>query len=254
MEKTEKFLATGLGSVLLILMFLLPLTALAASGESLAKADALFNKGGIENIKNSIPLYVQAAKENPNSYEANWKCARAYREYADRYHKKGLEGWKGVCAKYGKIGMSYGEKAIAINPDGVEGNFFYGACVGIYSDGVSVLTALREGLKGKTQKAFEKAYKANKNYEDGAPMIALGRFWSVLPWPLRNRGLAVKYLLENINAFPKGKHIAETEVYLGEVLVDMNKDSKAKVFLKKAANSSDSYYSKEAKRILKKIE
>jgi len=219
----------------------------------LAKADALYNAGGIENIKNSIPLYVKAAEANPDSYEANWKCARAYRQYADGVHKAGIEGWKDICAEYGKKGMGYAEKAIKLNPKAIEGNFYYGLCVGVYSDGVSVLTALKEGLKGKTQKAFETAYAIDKNYDDGAPMIALGRFWYVLPWPMHKKKLAEKYLRENLQAFPNGKHIAETQVYLAEVLIDMHKKDEAKALLQKAASSSDKYYSKEAKRLLSEL-
>ena len=52
--------------------------------------------------------------------------------------------------------MHYAERAIDLNKKGVQGYFYYGLCVGSYSDGVSILTALREGLKGKTQRALKK--------------------------------------------------------------------------------------------------
>ncbi len=32
---------------------------------------AIYDKGGMENYKNSIPLYIKAVQANPNSYEAN---------------------------------------------------------------------------------------------------------------------------------------------------------------------------------------
>jgi hypothetical protein len=77
--------------------------------------------------------------------------------------------------------MKYGDKAIALNPNGIEGNFWYGLSVGNYSDSVSVITALKEGLKDKTQKSFEKSYQVNKMYNYGGPIKALDRFWFVLP-------------------------------------------------------------------------
>ncbi len=61
--------------------------------------------------------------------------------------------------------MKFGQKAIDINPKGVEGHYFFGLNVGIYADGVSIVTAIAEGLKGQTQKAFETSCKLNNNIE-----------------------------------------------------------------------------------------
>ena len=68
--------------------------------------------------------------------------------------RDGLENRKEICAEYGKEGMKYGEKAIQLNPGGVEGHYYYGLSVGIYSDGVSVFTALKEGAQGKDTDKF----------------------------------------------------------------------------------------------------
>ncbi len=124
--------------------------------------------------------------------------------------------------------MKYAEKAIKLNPNGVEGYFYYGLCVGNYSDGVSILTALREGLKGKTQHAFETAYKINKKYLDGTPIVALGRFWEVLPWFAgRNKNKALKLYQEAYKIMPEdSKYRPELLYYLGNLLVDTNKDKK----------------------------
>ena len=53
----------------------------------------------------------------------------------------------------------------------------------IYSNGVSIFTALAEGLKGKIQSSFEKAYELDKMMVDAGPILSLGRFWSVLHEP-----------------------------------------------------------------------
>ena len=68
--------------------------------------------------------------------------------------------------------------------------------MGVYSDGVSILTALGEGLKDKTQNSFEKTYDIDKMYKEGGPMLSLGRFWAVLPWPMRDRKKSLKYYRE----------------------------------------------------------
>jgi hypothetical protein len=66
----------------------------------------------------------------------------------------------------------------------------------VSSDGVSVFTALKEGLKDKTQTSFEKTYAIDKMYKEGGPMISLGRFWAVLPWPMRDREKSLQYYRE----------------------------------------------------------
>ncbi|MBW2366201.1 MAG: hypothetical protein JRF25_14550, partial [Deltaproteobacteria bacterium] len=153
----KKTLFSGL---CLLLLVVFPGTLMAAN--YLAQADAVYNKGGMDNYKKSIPLYVKAVEANPSSYDANWKCARANRNYADKAKKNGVEGWKEICAKYGKEGLNYGEKAIALEPNKPEGHYYFGLSVGVYSDGVSIITAIKEGLKNKTQDSFEKVYALDK--------------------------------------------------------------------------------------------
>jgi tetratricopeptide (TPR) repeat protein len=236
-----------------LLFFLFPLGLRAAA--DLTEADKLFDQGGLENYQQAIELYLKALAENPDDYEANWKCARAYREYGDEAKTKKVEGWKQICAQYGKTGMSYAQKAIELEPEKPDGYYYYGLNVGIYSDGVSVLTALAEGLKDKTQSSFEKTYALNKMYNKAGPMLSLGRFWAVLPWPYRDRKKALQYYRE----YQATEHFAdnvEAHVYLGELLIEIGgEDNKteAKGYLEKAATADDPYYRDQAKELLSKL-
>ena len=223
--------------------------------DNLLKADQLYNKGGMENYKQAIELYLKALENNPNDYEANWKCARAYREYGNEAKKQNVEGWKDICAKYGKEGMKYAQRAIDQQPERPDGYYYYGLNVGIYSDGVSILTALAEGLKNKTQTSFEKTYELNKMYDDAGPILALGRFWAVLPWPLHDRKKALKYYRE----YQTTKYFEEKDegkIYLSELLIKLggekNKEE-AKILLEKVSQSDDKYFSDWAKRLLEKM-
>jgi len=218
--------------------------------DPLVEADALFEKGDIASILESIPLYIKAVKANPNSYEGNWKCARAHREYANLNLEQELEGWKDVCKKYGKDGMRYGKKAKELEPEKIEGHYYYGLCVASYSDGVSILKALKEGLKGSTQKAFYKAYEIDKMFEDGGPMLAIARFWHQLPFPLRNKRRAQKYFEEHHEYFPDDP---QGLVYFAELLIDRRKKDEARPLLEKAVAGDEPYYSKWAKELLEKL-
>jgi tetratricopeptide (TPR) repeat protein len=241
----KKILFGGLLSLLLIII-----PSISVAGDSLAQADVLYNQGELDNYKQSIELYLKALEEDPSSYEVNWKLARAYRWYGEESKRQGVEGWKDICAEYGEKGMQYGEKAIELNPNDVKGHYYYGLTVGIYSDGVSIITALSEGLKGKTQRSFENAYEIDKTYDDSGPTIALGRFWFVLPWPLNDKKKALTFLRESQQTAPDS---IQGELYLAEVLLDRGKKTdtaEAKVLLQKVAACDIQYYSDWAKSIL----
>jgi tetratricopeptide (TPR) repeat protein len=216
----------------------------AMAADYVAEADKLFDQGGLENYIQAIDLYLKALGENPNSYEANWKCARAHREYGDDARKAKVQGWEDICAEYGKKGMQYAARAIELDPEKPDGHYYYGLSVGVYSDGVSIFTALGEGLKDKTQSSFEKTYAIDKMYKEGGPMISLGRFWAVLPWPMRDRKKSLQYYRE----YQETQWFAtntEAQLFLAEVLIQMGgkeKKAEAKGFVDKALQSDDPYF------------
>jgi tetratricopeptide (TPR) repeat protein len=235
------------------LVMLFPIGLVAA--DYVAEADKLFDQGGLENYKQAIELYQKAIAANPGSYEANWKCARAHREYGEAAKSQKVEGWKDICAQYGKEGMQYAQKAAELDPAKPDGYFYYGLNVGVYSDGVSVFTALADGLKDKTQSSFEKAYEIDKMYKEGGPMIALGRFWAMLPWPMRDRKKSLKFYREYQTTEYFADNV-EAHVYLGELLIQMGgakNKAEAKGYLEKAAQSDDPLFSDKAKELLAKL-
>jgi len=243
--------STVAGAVVICL--LVSIGALAA--DELAEADRLFSAGGLENFQKSIPIYVKAVAQDPGSFEANWKCARAHREYANQAKRQEVADWKNICAEHGKAGMQYAQKAIDLQPDKPDGYYYFGVNVGIYSDGVSIVTALAEGLKDKTQSSFEKAYALDKNYKQGGPMLSLGRFWTVLPWPLHDRPKALAYFREYQRAGFFDTNL-EAHLFLSELLIKIGGDAnqtEAKKYLEKAAQSTDSYYKNWAQRLLSEI-
>jgi tetratricopeptide (TPR) repeat protein len=229
-----------------LIMMALPASAVAQGG--LGEAKAFMEKHlDLGSYQKAIELCKGAADSQPQNYEANWMASKAYRLYADEAKKQQINGWEAVCKDYGKKGMGYGEKAIALDPGRVDGHFWYGTCVGSYSDGVSILTALKEGLKDKTQTSFDTAYKIDKMYYDAGPVLAIGRFWSVLPWPLKDKKKALAYLEEYHSYYPDNP---EGLVYLGQAYLDAKDKDNAKAVLQKAAASDEKYYSDQAQKLL----
>lgn len=239
---------------ILILFFIVFSPMIINAQEDMIAADQLFDQGGLSNFQQAADLYTQVVATDPDHYEANWKSARALREYGDEAQKQAVEGWKRICAEYGQRGMQYAQKAIALEPERPDGHYYYGLSVGIYSDGVSIFTALKEGLKDKTQQSFEKAYDLDKQYNNAGPILSLGRFWAVLPWPLKDKKKSLAYYRE----YQATSHFAdntEARIFLAELLLQMGgkkNKAEAKTYLEKAVQSTDQYLKDWAERLLTK--
>lgn len=199
-------------------------------------------------LKEQFEAAVKLASAAPQDYVLNWEAARAARKYGDYMVVEEVPGWKDTARNAVKEGMKYGEVAFKLNPTGIEGWYWYGLCVGTYSDCVSIIKALAEGLKGKTQMSFENAYKFDKLYDNGGPMLSLGRFWQVLPGIAgQDRKKAeqlfneyVTLLGANADANPNAWY------YRGQLYKDTGRAAEAKADLQKAADMG----SREAKKLL----
>lgn len=210
----------------------LPALALA-----LILAPTLLAAQGIPALKAAAEAAAKAAAAAPNDYTANWMAAKALRKYGDELVVQEAAGWKDLAKAASKEGMRFGDIAQKLNPKGVEGWYWYGVCVGTYSDCVSIVTALAEGLKGKTQKGFETAYAIDKSYENGDPIISLGRFWQVLPG-IAGRDLkkAESLFNEYINNYGSGPNPSKDAWYFrGLLYKDAGKTAEARADLQKAA-------------------
>ena len=199
-------------------------------------------------LKAAYENAVKLAASAPKDYTLNWQAARAARSYGDYLVVHKTTSWKETARAAAKEGMKYGEIAFNLNPSGIEGWYYYGLCVGTYSDCVSIVTALTEGLKGKTQMGFENAYKFDKTYDNGGPILALGRFWQVLPGIAgQDRKKAEKLFDEYIALFGSSpKANSDAWYFRGELYKDTKRPDLAKADLEKASSMGN----ENAKRLL----
>ncbi len=224
--------------------------------DRMAVADALMEEKGLEGYKKAFEIYRSLAARHPQCFEVHWKCAKACRKYGYKAQRLGIDNWKDICAEYGKKGMGYAETAIRLNPEKPHGYLFYAVNVGTYADGVSIITALREGLKDKTLNNLQKAYEIDKTLEKGGPILCLGRFWHKVPWPYRDRDKALAYYREYQRSPFFGKRI-EGHVFLAELLIekkDRRHKNEAKELLETALNQAEeSYWRKQVRELLDEI-
>ena len=81
------------------LSFIFAMIPFTVSADLMTTADALYDQGGMENIKKSIDLYQQILGGDAKDYVATWKLARSDRDYGDDAKGKTGEGWKNLCAE-----------------------------------------------------------------------------------------------------------------------------------------------------------
>jgi hypothetical protein len=174
------------------------------SEDLLQRIDGLLEKGRAENyrtsgldlMKESLDLCLACMEEKAADYEILWRCSRAAHQYAETARNILAEDWKTTCKEWGKKGMEIAEKAQEIEPERVEGYFWQAACIGVYSDGTGVMTAVKEGFYKKSKTAIEKAYELDKSYNDYDPVFANAMFHITLPFPMKSKKKALAFYRE----------------------------------------------------------
>ncbi len=174
-------------------------------------------RGVLEELYN---LAKDTQKKNANDFDANLRLAAVLVWQAD-----GLADGTNAKAQSGKQGWSLADKALAANPEDVRAQYYAGTGIGLYSEGVGILTALGEGLEGKFRSRVEAALKLDKNFLDGAPQVLWGRYFFKLPWPKRDVAESIKVLRASTQEHPNN---LRGKLYLAESLLDDGKKQEAK--------------------------
>jgi len=158
-------------------------------------------------------ILQQQLAVDSRSFDANWRLAALYNFEAD-----GKEGDE--KAALGKKAWDAGDRAIAANAADVRGHYNAGVGIGLYSEGVGIITALSQGLEGKFRERILAALRIDKDYLDGAPQVVWGRYFFKLPWPKRDVGQATKVLTEAVRTHPNN---ARAKLYLADCYADSDK-------------------------------
>lgn len=168
------------------------------------------------------------AKTSPESFDVNWRIARALfwaseaMTDKDRRRTLATEGWDA------------GKKALAVKPKSADALYWTSLCVGSYSQSIGILTALREGVEAKFRDPLVAVSKSDPKIDHGGVWNALGRYKFELPWPKKDLAESVTYLRRALEINPQN---LRARVYLAESLEDRDDDGDVE----------------EAKRLLKEV-
>jgi tetratricopeptide (TPR) repeat protein len=227
--------------ILLALCLLVAVPAGAATPELLASLDALNARraepAALKEQEDTLKKELQAA---PEDYELLWRSARLLVWQADG---AGDDRLKKVL---GKQAWDACDKGVKLAPGRVECQYFGAAGIGVYSQAVGILKALKDGLEGKFNERLDAAIKIDPTFDRGAPWLAKGRYHYELPWPKRDLSESAKLYEKAIAKFPDN---LRAYYYLAETLLADDKAEKAKEAILKVKQGSAAYDPAEGRRV-----
>ena len=201
---------------ILALIFALALPALALAGEQevIVQADQLYlQRADSSKAQEGLDVLRAGAAEYPTSYGIHWRVARICWWIAegtsDTSIKKALgrEGWDAAAV------------SVETDSDGLEGHYWYVLALGEYSNGISILKAIAQGLDGKFSDHLDLVLAADEDYDDGGALRAKGKYWFSLPRFMRSFPKSLERLERSNELVPNHPrtlfYLAETELALG---------------------------------------
>jgi hypothetical protein len=181
------------------------------------------------SLKEMFALTEAQLAKDPNDYEARWRLAQLY-----CWQANGMTDGTDLKANFGKKCWDEGEKAVALNAADVKGQYWATVGMGLYSEGLGILSALSQGIEGKFKNRVKLAIAADKDYLDGGPTMLFGRFYWKLPWPKRDVDESIKLLRATLDAHPKN---LRAKIYLADSLHTDGKEAEAKALVQAALDA-----------------
>ncbi len=220
--------------------------AAAPLAKVLERVDELHKRRDDRTAFTEEQALVQGALARaPRDYGVLWRAARVDFWLSDDPGHSNEQR-----SRVGKDGWDLAERAIAVNPNRVEGHYWAAVCMGNYALGLGVVKALSLGLEGKFRERLGRAEQLDRRYELGAIDTAWGRFFDKLPWPKRDRDEAERHFKRAVEINP---YDLRARVYLASSYLDQDRAADAKRLLDEVAAAPVGRYDPSEERRAKAI-
>src|SRR5215470_12017221 len=181
----------------------------STSTDPVAEADALFSYGeDTARDLQALATLTRALVTDAHNYQVLWRTARAYYQVGDDTSDSEKQ-------RYFERGIEVGQRAVALQPAGVEGHFWLAANYGGLSEIRGIWQALQMVKHVRTE--METALRLQPDYENGNAYRALGEIARQLPGVLGgNLKRAIAYFEQGLRVAPQnmGLKLALAKAYL----------------------------------------
>lgn len=188
-----------------------PVVSKPAPFDPIREADRLFSHGeDTGRDRQSLETIERALAADGNNYQLLWRAARSYFFVGDS------AGNKSEKVGYFDKGIATAQRAVAQQPNAVEGHFWLAVNYGGQSELKGIITAVQTVKKIRAE--METVIRINAAYEDGNAYMALGEIDRQLPRLLggnSKRGLA--YLEQGVRIAP---HNLDLKLSLAQAYID----------------------------------
>jgi tetratricopeptide (TPR) repeat protein len=173
----------------------------------LRRLDSLYDHRGEVGVLDELIATVQQLGHASEDYDIVWRLARVWSWYAFTSDEK--------CERRlaAERALALGRRAMDLAPDRVEGYYTYAIATGVYANSIGAAQAFVRRVASDFERTMTRAYELDRHFDDGAPMIALGRYYYELPWPMRDLERSTRLLEEAVASHP---HSARGHLYLAE--------------------------------------
>lgn len=207
---------------LFVAVFVLALLCLSQEPETktlIAQGDELYaQRADLAKAKEALAKYQEALLKGDNNYESYWKMAKA--EYWIGGHEPEDKAKKAAF----QMGIYYGKKAVALEPEKPDGHYWLGVNYGLYGEAKGVLKSL--SLVKPIKAEMNKVVALDRSYEFGGADRVLGRVYFKLPGFAG--GSKSKSLEHLIKSKEYGPNDATTRMYLAETHLALDQVEEAR--------------------------
>jgi cytochrome c-type biogenesis protein CcmH/NrfG len=191
------------------------------SGRVAVADDYYLGRSNPSNLEQAVRLLRQDVSDHPNDYEAWWRIARA-----EAHLGTDPKDEKGQIAAF-QAGIDAGRKAVALQPNRVEGHFWLGANYGLLAEDEGWFKGLR--MLDTIRQEMESVVRLDPDYEQAAGERTLARIYYRAPFfKGGDKQRSIELLKDCLKRFP---HDSFALLYLADDYLAVGRKAEARGLL-----------------------
>ena len=165
----------------ILLLSLLLLSSVVQAADIPSESDNMWTKRDHNNnCEKAIKMLEKATKQMPDEFTYHWHLARFHYWAAAEAR---IESEK---ENHARKGWEAADRANKLQPGSIEGWYWATANIGLYGEAIGTIRAIKEGLGDTYLDYANKAIEIDPLHDDGGPYRSLGRYYTKLPWPMKD--------------------------------------------------------------------